>query len=72
MLEVHPDSDGIVRSADVFCNGTSSIRTLEKLIPLEVSDSISVDLASDNSSTTDRSCSWNDRQIGFSWLITEF
>ena len=64
MLEVHPDSDGIVRSADVFCNGTSSIRTLEKLIPLEVSDSISVDLVSDNSSTlTDPVVAMTDKSV---------
>ena len=50
ILDVHPDKDGIVRSADVLCKGTSSIRTLEKLIPLEVSDPLSGDLVPDTSS----------------------
>ena len=44
VLKLHSDSSGIVRSADVFCRGKTTIRTLEKLIPLEVSDSIEVDL----------------------------
>ena len=39
--ELHYDSEGIIRSVDVFHNGTTSLRTLNKLIPLEVSELIS-------------------------------
>ena len=38
VVKLRPDSEGIVRSVDVHCKGHISIRTVDKLIPLEISE----------------------------------
>ena len=38
ILKIIKDPDGIVRSVEVLSQGKISLRTIEKLIPLEVSD----------------------------------
>ena len=40
IVELRPDSEGVIRSVDVYCKGHINTRTVEKLIPLEVSESI--------------------------------
>ena len=37
---LHPDTEGVVRSVDVYCKGHVNTRTVEKLIPLEVSEPV--------------------------------
>ena len=36
IITLHPDSENIVRSVDVLCEGTISRRTIDKLVPLEI------------------------------------
>ena len=36
IINLHPDSENIVRSVDVLCEGTVSKRTIDKLVPLEI------------------------------------
>ena len=38
IVKVHKDSDNIIRSVEVFSQGKTSYKTIEKLVPLEVSD----------------------------------
>ena len=37
---LRPDTEGVVRSVDVYCKGHVNTRTIEKLIPLEVSEPV--------------------------------
>ncbi|XP_064098139.1 uncharacterized protein LOC135209372 [Macrobrachium nipponense] len=43
IVELRPDS-GVIRSVDVFCKGHISTRTVEKLVPLEVSEPVNEEL----------------------------
>ena len=38
IIKVHKDFDNIIRSADVFSQGKTSLKTLAQLVPLEVTD----------------------------------
>ena len=38
IVKVNKDSDNIIRSVEVFSLGKTSYKTIEKLVPLEVSD----------------------------------
>ena len=39
IVKLYPDTENIVRTVEVLCNGVISKRTLDKLIPLEVHSS---------------------------------
>ena len=57
VVSLRPDSEGIVRSVEVCCRGHVSIRTVEKLIPLEISEPVDEQLLNsaenDSNSTHD-------------------
>ena len=38
IVKLRSDSEGVVRSVEVYCKGHVSVRTVEKLIPLEISE----------------------------------
>ena len=38
VVKTYPDSEGNIRAVDVLCRGSISKRTLDKLVPLEISD----------------------------------
>ena len=40
IVQLRPDSEGVVRSVDVYCKGHVSTRTVDKLIPLEISEPV--------------------------------
>ena len=40
IVELRPDSEGVVRSVDVVCRGHISTKTVEKIVNLEVSESV--------------------------------
>ena len=44
IVELRPDSEGVIRSVDVYCKGHVSTQTVEKLVPLEVSESVDEEL----------------------------
>ena len=46
VVELRPDSEGVIRSVDVYCKGHVSTQTVEKLVPLEVSESVDEELVS--------------------------
>ena len=52
IVALYPDSENIVQSVDVFCEGTISKRTLDKLVPLEIysdSDDSHIESSDDHS-----------------------
>ncbi|XP_064087333.1 uncharacterized protein LOC135201986 [Macrobrachium nipponense] len=56
IVELRPDSEGVIRSVDVYCKGHVSTRTVEKLVPLEVSEPVNKELIGnldDNVNTDD-------------------
>ncbi|XP_064085400.1 uncharacterized protein LOC135200724 [Macrobrachium nipponense] len=44
IVELRPDSEGVIRSVDVYCKGHVGTRTVEKLVPLEVSEPVNEEL----------------------------
>ncbi|XP_069161334.1 uncharacterized protein [Procambarus clarkii] len=38
IVSVHPDRQGILRTVNVLCRGTTILKTLEKLVPLELTE----------------------------------
>ena len=46
IVELRPDSEGVIRSVDVYCKGHVNTQTVEKLIPLEVNESVDEELVS--------------------------
>ena len=44
IIKLRPDSEGVVRSVEIYCKGHLSIRTVEKLIPLEISEPVNEQL----------------------------
>ncbi|XP_064118982.1 uncharacterized protein LOC135223990 [Macrobrachium nipponense] len=44
IVELRPDSEGVIRSVDVYCKGHVSTRTVEKLVHLEVSEPVNEEL----------------------------
>ena len=51
-MKIRHDSEGVIRAVDVYCKGNISLRTIEKLIPLEINEPLTIEDIRSNEEVT--------------------
>ena len=71
IIKLRPDSEGDVRSVEIYCKGHLSIRTVEKLIPLEISEPVNEQLLNSADSHSSSNHNTNSESPHSSELVLE-